>query len=272
MPNEMDPRRYTVQSVAKALRLIDLVAAAPAEGMTLSDIARQADMSKSAGYGLVRTLVDAGFLRTAGPGPRYALGLALVRLGDQAGRQLPVSEATDPILQELRRETGLTIRLALIDDGYPVFVQRHDGIGAVRFHAPLGIRELPHSSAAGKAILATLSEDEVQRIAAESGLPWRTRKTISDLETLRRDLALIRQRGYAVDDEEDVEGVFCVAATFYDHAGRCAGALSATGIKSDMPAWRLEELGQTIRSGADRVTGLLNGKRLAMVNADPQPG
>jgi IclR family acetate operon transcriptional repressor len=270
VPNDPASARYTVQSVAKALRLIDLVAAAPPEGLTLSDIARQADMSKSAGYGLVRTLVDAGFLRTIEPGPRYALGLALVRLGDQAGRQLPMSQATDPILQELRRETGLTIRLAQIDDGYPVFIQRYDGTGAVRFHAPLGIRELPHSSAAGKAILAALPGDEVQRIAAESGLPRHTRKTITDLETLQRDLALIRQRGYAVDDEEDVEGVFCVAATFYDHAGRCAGAVSATGIKSDMPAWRVEELGRTIRSGADQVTSLLAGKRLALVNTDPR--
>ena len=86
MPNDSDPARYTVQSVAKALRVIDLVAAAPAEGVTLSDVARQASMSKSAAYGLVRTLVDAGVLRAIEPGPRYALGLTLVRLGDQAGR------------------------------------------------------------------------------------------------------------------------------------------------------------------------------------------
>lgn len=271
MPNESQSARYTVQSVAKALRLIDLIATAPSEGMSLSDIARQAGLSKSAAYGLVRTMVDAGFLRAIEPGPRYGLGLALVRLGDQAARQVPMSQETAPILQELRRETGLTIRLARVDDGYPVFVQRYDGVGAVRFHAALGIRELPHSSAAGKAILAALPEETVQRIAAETGLPQRTRKTITDLPTLQRDLALIRQRGYAVDDEEDVEGVFCVAAAFYDHAGRCAGAVSATGIKSDLPAWRLEELGQTLRSGADRVTGLLNSKTVAPVNSiDPR--
>lgn len=68
----------------------------------------------------------------------------------------------------------------------------------------------------------------------------------------------------------NVEGVFCVAATFLDHAGRCAGAVSATGIRSDMPAWRLEELGQTIRSSADQVAGVLAGKKLTLANTDPQ--
>ncbi len=259
MPNDHETSRYTVGSVAKALRLIDLVAAGPADGLNLSDLARASEASKSATYGLVRTLVDAGYLRVIEPGPRYALGIALVRLGDVAGRQLPLSQVTAPVLQELSRETGLTIRVAVADHGYPVFVDRVDAVGAVRFHAPLGVRELPHASAAGKAILASLPEGDVRRIATECGLPRRTRKTICDVATLELDLTLARRRGYAVDDEEDVEGVFCVAAAFFDHAGQCAGALSATGIKLDLPAWRLEELGHSVRTNADRVTKLLGG-------------
>jgi IclR family acetate operon transcriptional repressor len=166
---------------------------------------------------------------------------------------------TASVLQDLSRETGLTIRVAVVDKGYPVFVDRVDALGAVRFHAPLGVRELPHTSAAGKAILATLPASEVQRIADECGLPQRTRKTISDLHTLEIDLAIARRRGYAIDDEEDVDGVFCVAAAFFDHVGQCAGALSATGIKLDLPHWRLEELGHAVRTNADRVTKLLGG-------------
>lgn len=259
MPKDEDAPRYTVGSVAKALRLVDLVASGPAEGLTLSELARASGASKSTTYGLVRTLVDSGYLRDIEPGRRYALGIALLRLGDVAGRQLPLSQVTAPVLQDLSRETGLTIRVAVVDNGYPVFVDRVDALGAVRFHAPLGVRELPHTSAAGKAILATLPDSEVQRIASECGLPRRTRKTISDLRTLESDLAVARRRGYAIDDEEDVDGVFCVAAAFFDHVGKCAGALSATGIKLDLPHWRLEELGHAVRTNADRVTKLLGG-------------
>jgi IclR family acetate operon transcriptional repressor len=252
--------RYTVGSVAKAVRLIDIVAAAPAQGLTISELTRQTGMSKSATYGLARTLLDAGYLHASEPGPRYSLGMAFVRLGDLAGRRLPLREIAAPVLAELSRDTGLTIRVAAVDDGYPIFVDRVDAVGAVRFHAPLGVRELPHTSAAGKAILSALPDEEVQRIAAECGLPTRTRKTITELPALRGDLAVARRRGYAIDDEEDFDGVFCVAAAFFDHTGGCAGALSATGIKLDLPGWRIEELGRLVRGKADELTALLGGR------------
>ena len=87
-------------------------------------------------YGLVRTLASTpGTCGVVEPGPRYALGIALLRLGDVAGRQLPLSQVTAPVLQDLSRETGLTIRVAVVDNGYPVFVDRVDALGAVRFHA-----------------------------------------------------------------------------------------------------------------------------------------
>jgi IclR family acetate operon transcriptional repressor len=261
MPHQPDPAasRYTVGSVAKALRLVELVAAGPIVGMTLSELSRGLGVSKSTAYALARTLVDAGHLRAVEPGPHYLLGMSLVRLGDIAGQRLPLSRLAAPLLQDLNQATGLTIRIAVVDDGYPVFVDRVDAAGTVRFHAPLGVRELPHTSSAGKAILASLTHADVVRIAAECGLPPRTRKSITDVDALIADLAISRRRGYAVDDEEDCDGVFCVAAAFFDHAMQCAGALSATGIKLDLPAWRLEELGLTVRQHADRLTAQLGG-------------
>jgi IclR family acetate operon transcriptional repressor len=264
MPKDESAPRYTVGSVAKALRLVDMVATGPVEGLTLSELARASSASKSATYALVRTLVDSGYLRDIEPGPRYALGIALVRLGDVASRQLPLSQVTAPVLQDLSRETGLTIRVAVVDNGYPVFVDRVDALGAVRFHAPLGVRELPHTSAAGKAILSALPDSEVRRIAAECGLPRRTRKTISDVRTLQMDLAVARRRGYAVDDEEDVDGVFCVASVVLDHTGSCAGAISVTGLRLDLPDSRLHELGIATRDHARRVSGLLGASAEAM--------
>ena len=82
----------------------------------------------------------------------------------------------------------------------------------------------------------------------------------STSSALLADLVVTRQRGYAVDDEEDVEGVFCVGAAFFDHTGRCAGALSGTGIKTDLPAGRVEELGGAVRRYADRVTQQMGGR------------
>jgi IclR family acetate operon transcriptional repressor len=252
-----------VQSVARALQLVELVATGPPEGRSLSDLARDLGISKSATLAIARTLVAFGYLRDARPGPGYALGTALIRLGDIVGRQLPLGNLARPVIEELATETKMTARVAVNDDGYPVFIERVDGPGSVRFYTPLGQREVPHASAAGKAILSTMDEAAVRRICAETGMTRRTAHTITDPGTLLENLVAARRLGYAVDDEEDADGVFCLGAAFFGHDGTCLGAVSTTGIKSDLPAWRAGELGRTVRRCADRISELLGGARYA---------
>jgi IclR family acetate operon transcriptional repressor len=255
--------RYTVRSVARALQLVDIVAEGPAEGQTLSDLARALGASKSTTLSLARTMAAAGLLRDTRPGPRYTLGTALIRLGDIARRQLPLGDLCRPLLEELADATKMTSRVAVCDEGYPVFIDRIDGPGSVRFHAPLGQREVPYATAAGKAILSTMDDQAVRALCAETGLRPRTAHTITDIDSLLEDLAVARRHGFAVDDEEDAEGIFCAGAAFFGHDGACAGAVSVTGIKRDLPAWRVDELGRTVRACADRVTGMLGGTREA---------
>jgi IclR family acetate operon transcriptional repressor len=253
--------RYTVRSVARAMRLINIVADGPQQGLTLSDLARALGASKSTTLALARTLTSAGVLRDSRPGPRYNLGTALIRLGDITRSQLPLGDICRPVLTELADLTKMTARVALWDDGYPVFIERVDGPGSVRFHTPLGQREVPHASAAGKAMLATMSEDQVRTICGSTGLQHRTANTITDIDSLLANLALARRNGFAVDDEEDAEGIFCAGAVFFGYDGSCAGAISVTGIKGDLPAWRVNELGRTVRRYADQVSESLGGMR-----------
>jgi IclR family acetate operon transcriptional repressor len=258
--------RYTVRSVARAMRLIQIVAEGPPAGRSLSDLARELGASKSTTLALARTLASAGMLRDSRPGPRYSLGTALIRLGDITKSQLPLGDICRPVLSKLAELTKMTSRVAIYDQGYPVFIERVDGPGSVRFHTPLGQREEPHASAAGKAILATLGEDQVRAICADHGLAARTSRTITDIGSLLSALAAARSDGFAVDDEEDAEGIFCVGAAFFGHDGGCAGAISVTGIKSDLPAWKVNELGRTVRRAADQVSELLGGDRYSTWN------
>jgi IclR family acetate operon transcriptional repressor len=251
--------RYTVQSVARALRLVEIVAGGPPGGLSLSELSRALGISKSSTLALARTLVAFGYLRDAHPGPGYTLGTALIRLGDIVARQLPLGDLCRPVIEGLSRDTRMTSRVAISDDGFPVSVDRVDGPGSVRFHTPLGQRELPYTSAAGKAILSAMDEDAIRRMCAETGLAPRTAHTITDVDTLLDNLAAARRLGFAVDDEEDAEGVFCVGAAFFGHDGSCAGAVSVTGIKGDLPARRVNELGRTVRHYADQISRMLGG-------------
>ena len=259
---DTDPAdRYTVRSVARAMRLVDIVAEGPPDGLTLSDLARSLGASKSTTLALARTLTTSGILRDTRPGPRYCLGTALIRLGDITRRQLPLGEICRPVLSQLAEQTKMTSRVAVCDDGYPVFIERVDGPGSVRFHTPLGQREVPHTSAAGKAMLATMTEQEVRAICAATGMVRRTAHTITDVGSLLANLALVRANGFAVDDEEDAEGIFCVGAVFFGHDGSCAGAVSVTGIKGDLPAWRMNELGRMVQRYANKISESLGGGR-----------
>jgi IclR family acetate operon transcriptional repressor len=253
--------RYTVRSVARALRLVDAVAGGPPEGSSLTALSRVLGTSKSTTLALARTLMAFGYLREAAHGRGYMLGTALIRLGDTAGQQIPLRDLCRPLIDELSRETEMTARAAVNDGGYPVFIDRVDGPGSVRFHTPLGQREVPYASAAGKAILAALDEALVRQVCADTGLRPRTAHTITDVGTLLDNLAAVRRRGFAIDDEEDAEGVICVGAAFFGHDGGCGGAVSVTGIKGDLPAWRVDELGHAVRRCADKVSESLGGSR-----------
>jgi IclR family acetate operon transcriptional repressor len=258
---------YTVRSVARALRLLDVVATAPQEGLSLSHLARRLGASKSATLALARTLTRHGLLRDTRPGPRYTLGTALIRLGDITRTQMQLGDLCRPVLVDLAESTKMTSRVAICDQGHPVFIERVDGPGSVRFHTPLGQREVPHASAAGKAMLATMTQSQVRAICEESGLQQRTAHTITDIDSLLANLATVSDQGYAVDDEEDAEGIFCVGAAFFRHDGSCAGAVSVTGIKGDLPAWRMHELGLSVRRAADQVSEMLGGAKYSEQSA-----
>jgi IclR family acetate operon transcriptional repressor len=144
------------------------------------------------------------------------------------------------------------------ENGYPVMFDRVDGAGTIRFHAPLGQREEPHTSAAGKAILAQLDEEDIRTMYDGVDMPVRTPKTITNVPDLLDNLSHVLHDGYAFDDEEGAEGIFCVGAAFFDHKGKCAGALSVTGLKEDRSLIDMHRLGEVVMRHADQVTAILD--------------
>ena len=256
----MSEDRYRVQSVERAFQLLEALADAGAEGRTLSELGRALGVSKSTAYAILQTLLTGGFVADAGSGMsrRYRLGMALARLGDVVVSQIALRDVAMPVMRDLTALTGLTSRVAVLDEPYAVVIGRVDAPrGTIRFTANLGKREHLHCSAVGKAMLAALPEATVHEIVAAAGLPGKTPKTITDAGALYAELDAVLGRGYAIDDEEDAEGVFCVGSAVVDHTARCVGAVSVTGLKLDLPAWRVEQLGQTVHDHAARISGLL---------------
>jgi IclR family transcriptional regulator, acetate operon repressor len=260
-----DGGRYRLQSVERALDALELLALAGPDGVTLTGLAQELAVSKSSAFALMQTLIGKGFATDSGTrqSRRYRLGLALAKLGDAAAAQAPLVSVATPVLRALTDATGLTTRLLVPDGPYAVVIAKVDAPGSVRFSSYLGEREYPHCTSAGKALLATLPADRARALAAEAGMPARTPRTITELGALLRDLAVSAARGYAIDDEEDSEGVFCVGAAVFDRTGAGVAAISGTGLKLNRPTWRMDELGVLVRDAADKITVALGGTAFA---------
>ena len=123
----------------------------------------------------------------------------------------------------------------------------------------LGRRENPHCSGVGKALLASLPNDEVDRILGRLGQPSRTLKTLTSMKALRANFAEIARRRYAVDDEEDCEGVICIAAAVFGRHGRAVGAISVTNLKQRLSDDDIARLGGIVTDHADRISRALGG-------------
>jgi len=248
--------RYRVRSLERALDVLEVLAQGGRVGFSVSELSRRAAMSKSNSFSILQTLIARGYVADEGGGTtrRYRLTQALAHLTDGVLSKESVTTIGQKILEALTAGTGLTSRLAVLDDGYVVALLRVDGPGPVQLSTYLGRRELPHCSGVGKAILARLSSREVDAIVKRIGLPRRTPHTITTLTALRRQLKIILQQGYAFDDEEDHEGVFCVGAAFFDRDNAAAGAISVSGLKSLRSDSDLHRLGEVVRAHADRLS------------------
>lgn len=196
-----------VKSVTRVFDLLELIADAGGD-VTLSELSAAADLPLPTIHRLLRTLVSRGYARQLA-NRRYALGPRLVRLGEIANRKF--GQVAMPQLKSLVEKLGETVNLATIDGDRVIYISQAPSPHAMRMFTEVGRRLHLHSTGVGKAILAQLDDAEVRDIVERTGLPHATEKTIGSLDELLRDLAGIRERGYAIDDNEQEIGVRCFA-------------------------------------------------------------
>ncbi len=252
--------RYEVKSVVRAIAILEALEDSQDDGLTVTEVAKLVGLSKSTAFATLHTLRAHGLVSDKGEGStrRYRLGLALVRLGQQASAQTSIADLGQPVLRALTEETGLTSRIAVLDDDWAVVVARVDSRTAVRLDLRMGQREWPHCTGVGKALLSTLPEAEVRSIMGRLGMPARTERTITDPDNLVANLTRARADGFTIDDEEDAEGIMCIASPVVDVHGGVLGALSVTGLKADSALRQPRSVGRKVRAAAEQIGEMVN--------------
>ncbi len=196
-----------VQSIERVFRLLEHLADGGAS-LSLSELAQRTDLPMPTIHRLLQALIGQGYVRQESS-RRYALGPRMIRLGDAAS--LNLGAWVRPHLEHLVEEFGETTNMAMLEGTACIYVAQVASSQTLRMFTEVG-RIVPlHSTGVGKALLATLSDDDVVEILERTGMASATAHTITAYPDMLAELGRIRDRGYAIDDGEQELGVRCVA-------------------------------------------------------------
>ncbi|HEY8817274.1 MAG TPA: IclR family transcriptional regulator [Candidatus Limnocylindrales bacterium] len=243
-------------AVTRAARILELLAESGGEPVGPSELARRLGLPKSSIANICGALADAGLVRRISTG--FALGRRLAELGGAYLATVDQVQEFYEASRSLPAGSEETVQFAVLDGLEVTYLARHDGSQPVQLSSGIGRRLPAFSTATGKAALASLPEDELdRRLAGITSLPRVTRKAHATVDELMVDLAKIRRRGYAIDDEETMEGVVCYGVVIPSRqAGEGPCAASITLLK--------------VRATAERVPALIADlQRLAVELSDP---
>ena len=247
------------QSLVRGLNLLERLSASPG-GLALSELAEQADLAPSTTHRLLQALQGQGFVTQDSELGVWKIDVKTFRIGNSFLEARDFVATSRPFLRRLTALTGETANLGIRDDGTAVFLAQSESSQMMRMITRLGSRAPLHASGVGKALMAWLPDDELERILADRGLARVTENTLHTPDSLRAGLAEIRRQGFACDREEHAIGLHCVAACIHDEHGIPLAAISVSGPVARIPEARLLELGALVRDTAAEITSRLGGR------------
>ena len=247
-----EPERMRLSSVANAIRLTKAFSEHEYE-MGISALAARLGLAKSTVHRLATTLVEYDMLEQNRETGKYRLGLALFELGTLVRRKMDVTTEAQGEIHALADSSGETVQLAILDHHTVLYIRIRESRQAVRLSSGLGSRAPAHCTGVGKALLSFQGPEVVQQVI-DNGLKRHTENTITEPERLRAELATIRARGYAIDDEELEVGLRCVAAPIRDHSGRVVAAISVAAPVQRMSKKQVQATIPSVAAAAESIS------------------
>ncbi|MCR9125783.1 MAG: IclR family transcriptional regulator [Rhodobacteraceae bacterium] len=256
-PRDWDDKteQNTIKSLDRAIEVLERLG--ELGGTTLSGLAADLGQSPATIYRVLITLEGRDVVEFDPVGQIWQIGSGAFLIGSRFLRRTSLVERARPVLRSLMESSGETANLAIEKDGRVLFLSQVETHASIRAFFPPGTMSPMHASGIGKALLAQLPPARQQRILAETPLERFTPNTLATAAALTDELAQIRTRGYAIDDEERNLGMKCVAAPVFDVHGEAVAGLSVSG-----PTGRMHEtaaLADLVTGAAHRLTRAIGG-------------
>lgn len=238
--NSIDDR-YSIRAVDRAFDIIDAVAAANGH-LGVDQLVAATGLPKTTVFRVLATLCARRFLERDEATQTYRLGMGALVIGSRALGDLDLRRAARSHLEQLMAATGETVHLSILSNDSALCIDKIDASRSMRMASFVGFLDPLHCSGVGKALLAFQDDAVRAQLLDRMRLERHTLHTITDRQGLEAQIAEIRARGIAIDDEEIEEGLRCIAAPIRDHSGGVIAAISISGPITRVSAANLDGL------------------------------
>lgn len=249
-------RTQSVRSLERGLTLMELLANSKV-GLSLPELVQKTGLPKSSIHCLLVTLERRGYLHRNIRTGRYVFGLQLFSLANMAISGLKLHDEAAPFLRSLVRDTELTVHMAILEHREAVIVSKLEPPGIFRLATWIGKRMDLHCTGLGKALMAYLPQEEVERIMVEHRLPRHNDNTLCSRKRLKDELARTAHRGYSIDDEEDELGLRCIGAPVFGPDNRAIASISISGTTYQVTPSNLRKLAEQVKKTAEAISQAL---------------
>jgi IclR family acetate operon transcriptional repressor len=249
----------SIQSLDRGLTILEAVARS-AGPIPLGELTKVLDIDRSSVFRLAGTLKRRGFLTYPAGRKDYILGPSLWRLAHQYDWGKMLIKVSHEQLKALASETKETAQLAVREGNHSFFIDSAAADQVISISGRIGESTPLHCTAHGKALIADLDAEELEVILGKARFQSYTNRTITSVKQLAKICSETRARGYAIDDEEYIEGVRCVAAPVRAEDGQILGAIGISAPLTRFPKERYETCGREVMETAARISNLLSSQ------------
>lgn len=252
-PPASETPETAVRAVTRTARVLKALADGPSE-LGVNELARHLELSPATVHRLLNTLCSEGFVEQDGATGKYRLGTEALFLGLACLNRRRLGTECLPIMQEVAARTGESVNLGLLRGRSVTYVHQVESPQPLRFSRDVGTSIPLHCTALGKLLLAFLPRQRRDELLAGGDLTRYTPSTITDRHALEEHLARVRERGYAITDQEYISDLRGVAVPVRDYSGEVIAGFSIMGPSSRLTLDKLQHYLPDVQDGAARLS------------------
>jgi IclR family transcriptional regulator, KDG regulon repressor len=251
--------KYRVTSLDKALSIIELLLDQDRD-LSITEMSERLRMGKGTVHRILSTLKEHKFFQQDSTTKLYGLGVRTLEIGTARKREVFLRKAITPFMRDLYERCGETVNAAVWEYNEIRYIHRLESEEMLRISTPAGARFPGYCAATGKIFLSYFSDEDIRQIyGRKNAFKKYTKRTIDSVDALIADIEQVRIKRVAIDDEETLSGVYCVAAPILNSKGECVAAISISAPKNRVSATTGATFAKLVSEAARKITDSISG-------------